>query len=45
MGSSIFGSQSRNNSQYLVNGESNKKSARYKRDVEFNFLPRKFYQI
>ena len=38
MESRIFGSQSLNNSQYLVNGVSDQKSARNKRDVEFNFL-------
>ena len=38
MGSRIFGSQSLNNFQYLVNGVSDQKSARNKRDVEFNFL-------
>ena len=38
MGSHIFASQSPNNSQYLVNGVSDQKSARNKRDVEFNFL-------
>ena len=38
MGSHIFGSQSLNISQYLVNGVSDQKSARNKRDVEFNFL-------
>ena len=38
MGSHIFGSQSLNNSQYLVNGVSDQKSVRNKRDVEFNFL-------
>ena len=37
MGSRIFGSQSPNNSQYLVNGESDQKSARNKRGVELNF--------
>ena len=38
MGSRIFGSQSPNNSQYLVNGESYEKSALNKRDVKFNFI-------
>ena len=38
MGSRIFGSQSPNNSQYLVNGESDQKSARSKSYVESNFL-------
>ena len=37
MGLRIFGSQSPNISQYLVNGESDQKSAPYERDVEFNF--------
>ena len=38
MGSRIFASQSSNNSQYLVNGASDQKSVRNKRDEEFNFL-------
>ena len=45
MGSHIFGSQSPNNSQYLVNGESYEKSARNKREVKFNFLTEIFHQI
>ena len=42
MGSCIFAShfasQSPNNSQYLVNGVSDQKSVRNKRDEEFDFL-------
>ena len=38
MGSHIFASQSPNNSQYLVNGVSDQKSVRNKRDEEFDFL-------
>ena len=38
MGLRIFGSQSPNNSKYLVNGVSDEKRAKDKRDVEFNFL-------
>ena len=38
MGSHIFSSQSLKISQYLVNGVSDQKGARNKRDVEFNFL-------
>ena len=42
MGSRIFAShftsQSPNNSQYLVNGVSDQKSVRNKRDEEFDFL-------
>ena len=43
--SSIFESHFPKNSQYLINGESDKKSARNKRDVEFNFLNAMCYQI
>ena len=45
MGSRLFGSQSPNNSQYLVNGESYEKSALNKRDVKFNFLSKVLHQI
>ena len=45
MGSRIFGSQSPNNCQYLVNGESDTKSARNKRDVKSNYLSDKYHQI
>ena len=38
MGSRIFASQSPNDSQYLVNGVSDQKSVRNKRDEEFTFL-------
>ena len=38
MGSRIFASQSPNDSQYLVNGVSDQKSVRNKRDEEFIFL-------
>ena len=45
MGLRIFGSQSPNNSQYLINGESDKKCAINNRDVEFNLLHGVCYQI
>ena len=38
MGSRIFASQSPNDSQYLINGVSDQKSVRNKRDEEFIFL-------
>ena len=44
MGSRIFGSQSPNNSQYLINGESDHKYA-IADNVEFNLLHGMCYQI
>ena len=38
MGLLISGSHFPKNSQYLVNGESDKKSVTNKKDAEFNFL-------
>ena len=41
----VFSSHFPKNSQYLINGESDQKSALNKRDVEFNFLYGVCYQI
>ena len=41
----IFGPHFPKNSQYLVNGESDQKSATSKKDAEFNFLSGVCHQI